>query len=148
MRREDSRVAVVERGLLAAQLGTTVQDLDLLGDDVVRSLLDRPSGVLQTIGAARLLEKLDAHAAREHPVDVDYLEVVHPIDHAAVAIARVPLEDDVTFDVTLRRDGTIDLDRDLDPLLSSDEAEHLAYALLRLVQVHRSDQRLKETDSE
>lgn len=59
-------------------------------------------------------------------------------------VARVPLEDDdvaqdVTFDVTLRPDGTIDLDRDLDPLLTPDDAEALGYALIQLARFGRGD---------
>lgn len=129
--RADPRVPLVERAFLAQRVGLVGGDVELLRDATVRDLLALPSSVVMTIGAARLLERLDAQLAREHPVDVD-----HPTPN--VAVAHVPFDDDVVFDVVMRDDGRIDLDRDLDPLLSLDEAESLAYALLRLVELARS----------
>lgn len=136
----DPRVAVVARAFLAQRLGLVGDDLELLADATVRDLLALPAGVLLDLAAARLLERLDAQLARAHPVDLDHVEPVHDVPHAAATIARVPLDDDVSFDLTLRRDGMIDLDRDLDPLLTPDDAEALAYALLRLVALAREEE--------
>lgn len=131
--RADPRVDVVARSFVAQRLGLVGDDLELLEDATVADLLALPSSVVTFIGAARLLERLDAWLAREHPVDLEYRD--------DVVVARAPLEDDVTFDVRLRADGLIDLDRDLDPLLDPDEAEAIAYALLRLTEVARGRRR-------
>lgn len=136
LRAADDRVPTVERALLAARLSLVGDDLELLLNTTVTDLLELPASVTLTIQAARLLERLDAHEARAHPVDLER-------DGDRV-VARVPLEDDdvaqdVTFDVTLRPDGTIDLDRDLDPLLTPDDAEALGYALIQLARFGRGD---------
>lgn len=135
IRREDARVPYVERALLAAQLGTTLDDLLLLGDDVVTSLLDRPSAVVQTIGASRLLERIDAHVAREHPVDLER--------HGPITTASVPVGDDDATRVVLER-GTVFIDS-LE--LSADDAEALAHALLRLVALARAEARLNQPEA-
>lgn len=150
IRRDDSRVAVIERGLLAAQLGTTIHDLDLLDDAVVNALLNRSNSPTTVIGALRLLELLDAHVARAHPVDVE---------HGQVTTATVPIGEDDAVRLALENgvihlphrdliDITLGIDTEPGPQvrLSPTDAEFLAYALLRLVQIHRSTELLKETD--
>lgn len=148
VRRDDPRVPVIERGLLAAQLGTTVHDLNLLEHQlprVVATLLDRSAAVVQTIGAQRLLEQLDAHEARRHPVDLEY-------PSADVTVARVPFDDgDTELTAALQHDLEEPLvvlevaEREV-AQLDVTETEALAYALLRLVQLHRSTELLNETE--
>lgn len=138
-REDDPRVSVIERGLLAAQLGTTVDDLDLLDDAVVTALLNRVNAATTVIGASRLLEKLDAHVARQHPVDLEW--------HGPITTATVPYGEDDVLRVVLEH-GKIYLPfaAEVDsaspnptaPTLTPDDAEDLAHALLRLVQIHRS----------
>lgn len=131
----DDRVAYVERALLAAQLGTTVHDLELLPDDVVTTLLDRPSAVVQTIGATRLLAQLDALESRRHPVHIEY--------HGPITAAEVPIDDGDDSVRLVLEDGVIHVTGDV-TWLTVDETEAIAHALLRLVWVNRQEKR--ETD--
>jgi hypothetical protein len=95
----------------------------------VRELLTLPTVVTATVAASRLLERLDARLAREHPVDLEF--------HGPVAVATVPLGDDDAGRVVLER-GVVTITDDVDHrALSVDDAEALAYALLRLVAVAR-----------
>lgn len=142
IRREDDRVPYVERALLAAQLGTTYDDLELLPEvEVVQALLNRPSAVVQTIGASRLLEKIDAHVARERPVNLEY--------HGPITTATVPIGDDESLRLVLE-DGTIHLPSDVDPgslWFTTDDAEALAHALLRLVTLARAEAKLNRPEA-
>lgn len=131
--RMDSRVNIIERALIAYRLGES--STALLDEHVIRELMDMPSGIVGTITASKLLEQLDAHEARKHPVDIDR--------DGDVMIAHVPLDDDDTFDLILRDDNRIALDRDMDPFLNADEAEHMAYALLRLASIAREHEETK-----
>jgi hypothetical protein len=135
--RRDPRVPVVERAFLDQRLGLH-GDLELLDDAVVAGLLALPVAVTYAVGAVRLLARLDALHARAHPVSLERED-----DRT---VARVPLDaedldadddpGDVTFDLTLR-DGRVDLDRDLDPLLTPADAERLGHALLALARLAR-----------
>lgn len=130
--RRDPRVDLVARGLLAAQLGLTVDDLPLLRDATVAELLRLPSAVSLVVGAHRLLGELDAQLARAHPVDLDY-------PTAGVTVATVLTDDDDRVTVALNHDvgarWPVALEVDDRPLLdlTRDDAESVAYALLRLV---------------
>lgn len=126
IRSRDARIPYVERAFLARQLGLGRDDLELLPDAVVETLLSIPTSVSNVIGAQRLLEHLDAHVAREHPVNVDH--------EPSRTVARVWLPGDEELTVAL--DGgfvTLPDGRQVLP----DDAEHLAYALLRLVEYAR-----------
>lgn len=130
LRAADDRVPTVERALLAARLGLVGDDLDLLLNTTVTDLLELPSSVTLTIAAARLLEHLDAHVARRHPVDLEYGD--------DVTTARVPLGDDTMVTAALQHDlpawlVVLEVDDREAATLDVDEADHLAYALLRLV---------------
>lgn len=139
--RADPRVPLVERGLLAARLGETLHDLESLGDAVVSELLAQPSARLHTVGAHRLLERLDAQVARAHPVDLERRD--------GVVAAIVHLDGDDGDDATVVT-GTLRVDRD-DPevvvevddveavALTLAAAEALAHALLRLVELGRTE---------
>lgn len=149
VRREDGRVPYVEQALLAAQLGTTIDDLLLLGDDVVTTLVNRSSAVTQTIGASRLLERIDAHVAREHPVDLEY--------HGPITTATVPIRDDDSVRLALESSVIYLPHHELAELtddgygaqvrLSPDDAEALAHALLRLVTLARAEAKLNREDA-
>lgn len=136
LRAADDRVPTVERALLAARLGLVGDDLDLLLSTTVTDLLELPSSVTLTIAAARLLEHLDAHVARRHPVDLEYGD--------DVTVVRVPLGDDDergTVTAALQHEPSnharwlvvLEVDDAEAASLDLDEANHLAYALLRLV---------------
>lgn len=135
--RRDDRVPPVERALLASRLGLAGDDLELLLDTTVTDLLALPSSVVLTIGAARLLGHLDAHVARAHPVDLAYGD--------GVTTARVALGEDGDEGIVtaaLQHDlpeWLVLLERDDREVAQLDlaEAEALAYALLRLVELGR-----------
>lgn len=132
LRDGDDRVPLVERALLAARLGLTGDDLGLLADATVADLLALPTGVTLTIGAARLLERLDAHVARAHTVDLDHRD--------DATVARVALGADGEHGVVTAAlgDGAPDRlvvlavdDREV-ASLDVGETEALGRALLRL----------------
>lgn len=131
LRAADDRVPVVERAFLAQRLGLVGDDLELLDDDVVTRFLALPASVTLPIAATRLLERLDAVVARAHPVLLDW-----PGDgDGFTAVATVPFGDDDRLRVVLD-DGVVAVRREVSPVLaplSLDDAEALAYALLRLV---------------
>lgn len=141
VRARDVRVPYVERAFLARQLGLGRDDLDLLPDAAVEALLNTPTSVMNVIGAERLLEHLDAAVAREHPVDLDYLA-------SGNVRANVPQEFDATIELELVGGARIHLDQtvltpddtehDNHLDLTPDDAEALAYALLRLVEHQRA----------
>jgi hypothetical protein len=134
LRATDDRVPLVERRLLGARLGLTGDDLDLLLNTTVTDLLELPASVTLTIGASRLLAELDAHVARAHPVDLS--------SHGPLTTAEVPLGEDDALQLVLE-DGLIylppALDREGQHALDPDDAEALAYALIRLAGVSRAD---------
>lgn len=137
LRAADPRVPVVERGLLAARLGATVQDLDLLDAGTVADLLAQPAAVLHAFGAARLLEHLDAVVARAHPVALD-----RPTTDVVVATVLVD-DGDVTLTAALQLDlvdplVVLEVDDREAVQVDLDETEALAYALLRLIDVARA----------
>lgn len=136
LRAADDRVPTVERALLAARLGLAGDDLELLLDATVTDLLELPGSVTLTIAAARLLGRLDAHVARRYPVDLERGD--------GVTVARVPLGDDGergTVTAALQHEPSnharwsvvLEVDDAEAASLDLDEADHLAYALLRLV---------------
>jgi hypothetical protein len=144
--RADGRVPYVERGLLDRELGL-FGDLQLLDDALVTTLLNTPSAVSRTIAASRLLEHVDAHVAREHPVSLEW-------HHDNLVVAEVPLGDGERDVGALRLvfgDGKIELPTydlreatDTGPnsevKLDPSDAESLAYALLRLVEIARTEE--------
>lgn len=148
VRAADDRVSYVERAFLAQRLGLAGDDLELLVDGTVADLLALPSSVVLPLAARRLLDQLDAHRARAHPVDLDYLP-------RGVTVARVLTDEEETLTVALDHDyhpgapgdgpappvATLELERDDEHVatLTVDDAEALAYALLRLVQLARSE---------
>lgn len=134
IRARDVRIPYVERAFLARQLGLGRDDLELLPDAAVEALLNTPTSVMNVIGAERLLEQLDAAVAREHPVDLDF-------PHDNVTVANVPMGDDEVLRVTsviVPDAHRIVLDCEATPAFSPDDAEALAYALLRLVEHQRA----------
>jgi hypothetical protein len=140
LRAADDRVPLVERRLLAARLGLAGDDLDLLLNATVTDLLELPASVTITIGASRLLAELDAHVARAHPVDLSYPHDPEGEDApSGVVVATVPVGDDDVRRLVLE-DDVIHVPHDVDPCseeLTPDDAEALAYALLRLVSLAR-----------
>lgn len=147
IRARDARIPYVERAFLARQLGLGRDDLELLPDDVVTTLLDIPPSVSNVVGAERLLEQLDAHVAREHPVTLEW-------HHDNLVVAEVPInggDDELDALRLVLGDGKIELPTydlreatDTGPnsevKLDPDDAENLAYALLRLVEVARTEE--------
>jgi len=138
LRAADDRVAVVERRLLAARLGLAGDDLELLLNATVTDLLELPASVTLTLGAARLLAELDARDARAHPVDLEHLDdvlvaTVLTGDERRVTAALQPALacDPLTATVLLEVD-----DREV-LALDADDAEDVAYALLRLAREAR-----------
>lgn len=138
LRAADDRVPVVERAFLAQRLGLVGDDLELLDDDVVTRFLALPASVTLPIAATRLLEHLDAVVARAHPVLLDW-----PGDgDGFTAVATVPFGDDDDRLRVVLDDGVVAVRREVSPVLaplSLDDAEALAYALLRLVGLGRVD---------
>ena len=139
IRERDVRIPYVERAFLARQLGLGRDDLLSLDDHVIGALTNIPTSVMNVIGAERLLEAIDAAVAREHPVDMEY--------HGPVTTATVPIGDDDSARLVLE-DGAIYVPRVTDdvteafPLeLSPDDAEAVAYALLRLVEYARGEEK-------
>lgn len=146
LRADDDRVPLVERRLLGARLGLTGDDLDLLLNTTVTDLLELPASVTLTSGASRLLAELDAHVARAHPVDLSYPHDREGEDAPpGVVVATVPVgDDDDVLRLTLE-DGAVYVpygvtggDRPLADRYDADDAEALAYALLRLVNLGRA----------
>ena len=133
LRAADDRVPVVERAFLAQRLGLAGDDLELLDESTVTDLLALPSSVVLPIAASRLLARLDAVVARAHPVD---LESYHALTVAVVSTGdgayRAVLEDGRVY----LPDG-VPIGQTTDDGLTLDDAEALAYALLRLVELGR-----------
>jgi len=149
--RRDPRVDVVVRAFVAQRLGLLGDDAELLGpvfDRLVYELVHRLGpGAALVIQANRLLEHLDAVVARAHPVDLSYPHDPEGNDAPPGAVVATVLTDDEaivtaalqprhTFDPLL---ATVLLEVDDREVLAltADDAEALAYALLRLVEVAR-----------
>jgi hypothetical protein len=130
LRDRDDRVPLVEHALLVARLGLA-SDVDLPSADVVAALLTLPGAVVHTIGAARLLERLDAHVARRHPVDLEF--------HGGPTVARVPVGDDRACRLVLEDGRVRVVATDLPIALVPADARLLATALHRLADLAEED---------
>jgi hypothetical protein len=136
--RADPRVDVVVRAFVAQRLGLLGDDADLLGDrfdDLVTELHRIGTAASLVVGATRLLDHLDAQLARAHPVDLEWTD-----DGAAEATVLTDADDRVTATLVPADPNhgvptRVVVGVDDHPLLvlGVDDAEVLAYALLRLV---------------
>jgi hypothetical protein len=138
LRAADPRVDVVVRAFLLQRLGLSDDDLAREAvEEVYREVLRTFVAGHYVVGAVRLLERLDAQADRAHPVDLEF--------HGPLTTATVPLGDGDGDDALrlVLEDDRVYLPPDLDPAgrhaLTADDAEALAYALLRLVTLARTE---------